>query len=285
MTLRSLGPERSPAIIAGVLFLVLLIVLGGGVFLLLDRDPRPRSSPAPLAPSLAAANPTPTPTRRPTPPPTPRPTPSPTPTPTPTPTPVPTPVPTALASPVGTPSGPTLAGTWTVSPGSWAGYSVELLVPIFGPTFITGRTESISGGADVRQSPLGGDVIAAGQFVGDLTKLTSGDATVDRQVATMLQTDVFPTADFVLTGPVPMPASADLANGAPILLPGRITLLGKTNEVQVPATIRQTRANQLVVEARYDFNPADYGLSGRVGGGLATLGDEATFEFTVFLER
>ena len=157
-------------------------------------------------------------------------------------------------------------------------------MPIFGPTFIRGRTESISGGADIRRSPLGGDVIAAGQFVGDLTKLTSGDVTVDRQVATMLQTDVFPTADFVLSGPVPLPAAADRAIGAPIQLPGRLTLLGKTNEVSVPATIRES-GGQLVVEARYDFNPADYGLSGPIGGGVATMGDEATFEFLVVLAR
>ena len=68
------------------------------------------------------------------------------------------------------------------------------------------------------------------------------------------------------------------------MLPGAITLLGQTNDVLVPATLTE-QDGRLLVAARYDFDPSDYGVSHEIGGGLATLGDSATFEFSLIVER
>ena len=278
------APERSPTIVAGLVFIALLVVVGSVVFLVLDRDPRPRLTPPPATPTLAAIPPSATPTSRPTPTPTPRPTPSPTPRPTASPTPSPTRAPAASRAPESTAGTSMIAGRWNVASGSWAAYRVTIIVPIFGPTDVSGRTDVISGGADIRRAAGGGDEISDGRFIGDLTQLKSGDPAVDRQVAIILQTDRFPTADFVLKGPIPLPPAADRAGGAQVMLPGTITLLGKTNDVLVPATLTE-RDGRLTVAARYDFDPGDYGVSSDIGGGIATLGDSATFEFSLIVER
>jgi hypothetical protein len=98
-------PPGSPwwmPVVAGVVGLMILAVLGVGVWLIaqaLSGDPAPAQPPSP-SPTVTTASPTPSPT----PGQQPSPTRSPTPSPSPTPTPTPTPSPTAPAPP--TPTGP-----------------------------------------------------------------------------------------------------------------------------------------------------------------------------------
>lgn len=269
------------------MFLVGLVLVGVVVFLLLgsDRTPAPSRTAQPSGASpVALASPTPTPART-----LPTPTIAPTPSPTPSPTPRPTPTPSPTAAPTRTTSQPPtpavitseLVGRWQTQAGSWAGYRVVIDVPFFGESEVVGRTDAITGSADV-QPGRGETLITGGRFVGDLRVLTSGDRIVDNQVRRLLQVDAYPTAEFVITRPVALPPDAQLRAGAIVPLPGRLSLLGQSQEVIVPATFVYD-GTTLTVAASIDFALSQFGVS--TNQGVFSVADQATFLFELRLER
>lgn len=101
-------------------------------------------------------------------------------------------------------------------------------------------------------------------------------------MASLLETDRYPDATFTQTGQATVPASA-VTSGADVTLKGRLTLHGVTNTVTIPAHIEPSGSG-FTVTGSVPFRIADYGIPNSTAGGLATIADQGTFEFSLVLK-
>src|SRR6476469_1574074 len=96
----------------------------------------------------------------------------------------------------------TVAGTWTVSANSVAGYRVrEQLANLPAESDAVGRTDKVTGSITIEGS---GDTtsLTAGSLSVDTTSISSDKSMRDNRLRNEgLQTDSFPTATFTLTAP------------------------------------------------------------------------------------
>lgn len=127
-------------------------------------------------------------------------------------------------------------GLWSVGEGSVAGYRVrEKLLRLPASNDAVGRTTAItgafrlSGNRDVLRVEKGMRIEA------DLTKLESDDDRRDDHMRTMaIETDLFPTATFVTTSDVVLPADLIAGGRASVTVAGDLTIHGVTRPVAVP---------------------------------------------------
>ena len=175
-----------------------------------------------------------------------------------------------------------LAGTWAVAPGSSAGYRITLHLPLVGASQVAGQTQAMTGEVLIAHQN-GSDVITSAHFSGDLRQLKSSNQLLDRQVSTLLKVDQFPTSDFDLLQPVVLPPASSMATAQPIVLHGQLTLQGVTHPFDMPATVQLVNG-QLVVSGGVDFKLSQFGVSTNVGG-VASVDDDARFEFNLVLMR
>lgn len=129
--------------------------------------------------------------------------------------------------------GGTLDGTYQVSPGNdvFVGYRVQEL---FGGDTIkktaVGRTPAVTGSLTVA-----GDQVTAVNIQADMTKLKSDSSQRDGAIRGQgLQTQQFPTATFVLTRPIALPASPGALQTIDLVATGDLTIHGVTRSVEVP---------------------------------------------------
>jgi polyisoprenoid-binding protein YceI len=137
----------------------------------------------------------------------------------------------AAASPAGG-----VAGTWTVTTGSQAGYRVrEQLASLPAESDAIGRTDRVTGTITLETNGSTTTLTAATITV-DTTSITSDESRRDNRMRTEgLQTDSFPTATFTLTQPVEVPGAALTGTPSDVTLTGDLTLHGVTKAVQIPA--------------------------------------------------
>lgn len=193
----------------------------------------------------------------------------------------------AIASPstTATSSDAVAAGTWTVSSGSQAGYRVrEQLASLPAPSDAVGRTASVHGTVTIAASGSTYSVSAASIAV-DVNTLTSDRAQRDQRIRRMgLESDRYPTATFVLSTPIALPA--DAANGQVIHVSatGALTIHGVTKTVTLPIQARLTGSEvELVGSTTFPFS--DFGMTPPSIGGFVTVQDNATMEFDLKLTR
>ncbi len=149
--------------------------------------------------------------------------------------------PTAAASaaastePSTTTSDGAVAGTWTVTADSQAGYRVrERLANLDAESDAVGRTNDVTGTITVVET-AGGAQLTAGEIDIDTTTITSDEDRRDNRLRSEgLQTDQFPTATFVLTQPVDVPAAAVAGTATDVTLVGDLTLHGVTKASRDP---------------------------------------------------
>lgn len=173
-----------------------------------------------------------------------------------------------------------VAGTWTLVEGSEAGYRVrEQLANLPAESDAVGRTSDVSGSITL---------VAAG----DAAQLTEGSITVDtttiasdegrrdnRMRSEGLQTDQFPTATFVITAPVGIPAAALAGTATDVTLVGDLTLHGVTKAVEIPAQAQLVNG-QIQVAGSLPISLADYSITApNVGGFIVSIADNGTLEF------
>lgn len=187
--------------------------------------------------------------------------------------PVPPPTPTPVLN---------LSGTWSVASGSWAGYRVSVST-LLGTQEKTGRTTSVSGWAAVADDGAHRSITSS-QFTADLRQLRSGDAQTDAQVADALDTSRCPTGIVVQAAAVALASDAALATGLTVWMPARVTLHCVTHDETVSARVGRT-SGPFRVSGSLTFRLADYGIGRTVAGGLGTLAETGTFEFTLLLDR
>ena len=179
-----------------------------------------------------------------------------------------------------------VAGTWTVTTGSEAGYRVrEQLANLPAESDAVGRTSDVTGSVMVAASGDGAQV-TDGSFEVDTTTITSDEGRRDNRLRSEgLQTDAFPSATFTLTQPVEVPASALAGDATDVTLVGDLTLHGVTQSVEIPAQARLD-GEQIQVAGAVTFPLSDYDITApNVGGFIISIADEGALEFLIVLER
>lgn len=124
-----------------------------------------------------------------------------------------------------------LAGGWTVSDGSYAGYRVDEVLNGTDIT-VTARTESVSGTVTATSTE-----ITAATITVDVASIATDEAARDMYFRTQaINTDKYPTATFVLTQPITamtVPASGEAQT---VSATGKLALNGVSNDVTVDIT-------------------------------------------------
>ncbi len=124
-------------------------------------------------------------------------------------------------------------GTWTVSPGSSAGYRVDEVLNGADVT-VAGTTDQVTGSVVIE----GGDMASA-EAVVDVASIGTGTGPRDSYFRdTVMEASSYPTATFVVRGPVDLPE----LSGTPVTVPvtGDLTLRDTTREVQTDLAVVRT---------------------------------------------
>jgi polyisoprenoid-binding protein YceI len=195
------------------------------------------------------------------------------------------PTPTASGSPTASASAGAGAGTWTVASGSVAGYRVrEQLASLSAPSDAVGRTSSITGSVTIVQSGSSYTVSAASLTV-NVNTLTSDRSMRDQRIHQMgLQSDRYPTATFVLTTPIALPAEATSSQIVNVSAIGQLTIHGVTKTATIPIQARLT-GTQIELAGSITFPFGEFGMTPPNIGGFVSVQDNATMEFSLKLAR
>lgn len=146
----------------------------------------------------------------------------------------------ALPSAAGVTAGPLVpgpvSGTWTVSPGSVAGYRVDEL--LFGQTHTAvGRTTKVTGGM-----AISGTEVTAADFSVDLASVKSDQGARDAQFrGFIMETYDYPHGTFRLTSPIQLGSVPALGQKISRSAVGDLTLRGVTRSVSF--TLNAERLN------------------------------------------
>jgi polyisoprenoid-binding protein YceI len=179
-----------------------------------------------------------------------------------------------------------IAGSWSVTTGSEAGYRVrEQLANLPAESDAVGRTDQVSGTITVSTDGSTSSV-TAGSIQVDMTSITSDKTQRDNRLRTEgLQTDTYPTASFTLTQPVAIPAAAISGTTSDLALVGDLTIHGVTKSVQIPAKA-QLSGGTIQVAGSISFPLSDYGMTApNIGGFIVSIADQGTLEFVVIFAK
>lgn len=188
--------------------------------------------------------------------------------------------PTASASAdAGSSAGPvtidSLAGDWTVSDGSQAGYRVAEVLNGQDVT-VVGRTTDVTGSVTI----TGSELVAADITV-SMTSITTDNSSRDGQFQDILSTSEHPTSTFVLTSPVDISAIAD--GVVSVEAAGDLTIAGVTQPVTV-ALSAQTTADGVEVSGSIPVTFSDYDVDAP-NLGFVKVEDAGTVEMLLQLGR
>ena len=100
-----------------------------------------------------------------------------------------------------------------------------------------------------------------------------------------LQTDTYPTATFILTNPVDIPAAALDGTASDVTLTGDLTIHGVKKSVDLPAKA-QLVDGTIQVAGSLSFPLSDFGMTApNIGGFIVSIADTGTLEFLVDLTK
>jgi polyisoprenoid-binding protein YceI len=202
------------------------------------------------------------------------------------------PAPFVLTTPTSTAKGKTavssaaqLAGRWTIGSGSAAGYRVrERLAFLPAASQAVGRTSSITGGATFTKSTSGVTVTQA-SFGVDVSTLKSDRSMRDEKIRTIgLESNRYPTATFVLSSPIALPASALTGQAVHVSATGRLMIHGTTKTETIPLAIRASAAEVESVGS-ITFPWSEFNMVAPSVGGFVTVTNSATMEFELHLRH
>jgi len=149
-----------------------------------------------------------------------------------------------------------LSGSWVVTDGSYAGYRVDEVLNGTDVT-VTGRTEEVTGTLTVE-----GLTLTAAELTVDVASIATDEAPRDAYFRdSALRTSQFPTATFVLTGPV---TAAD----TPVV--GEVQTLTATGELTIAGVARE-----VTVDLEAVLNGSDGQVAGSIPVTFADFGVEA----------
>jgi polyisoprenoid-binding protein YceI len=179
-----------------------------------------------------------------------------------------------------------VAGTWTVTSGSEAGYRVrERLAQFDAETDAVGRTTDVTGSITLTSDGTTA-TLTEGTISVDTTTIASDENRRDNRLRSEgLQTDQFPTATFTLTQPVEVPAAALAGTATDITLVGDLTLHGVTKSVQIPAQAKLADGTVQVLGS-VTFPLSDFDITApNIGGFIISIADEGALEFVAVFAK
>lgn len=177
------------------------------------------------------------------------------------------------------------AGRWVIREGSEAGYRVrEKLARLPATSDAVGRTTRLEGGFKVAGDE-GRYTISAIDVEVDLTALTSDSDRRDKALRERgLETNRFPTANFLSPGPMELPDGLRAGEAIEFLLDGALTIHGVTRQVSIPVR-SQLRSGTLEVVGSLIMHMADFGIEPPNVANLVSVEPTGTMEFRLLLER
>jgi polyisoprenoid-binding protein YceI len=182
----------------------------------------------------------------------------------------------------------TLAGKWTVTTGSVAGYRVnELFVGQTSKHAAVARTSTVSGSLNVSGDASGYQVNAI-TITAALTNLRSVDSVAGRDVsqrdgfvARSMNLQQFPNATFTASSVTV--AASTAGQPVDISLPGTLTIHGVTKNVTATAKA-QENGGKVEVAGSVAIDMTDYGVT-PPSVPFTTVDSQVTIEFDIFLTK
>lgn len=182
-----------------------------------------------------------------------------------------------------------VAGAWTVdttigdfdfeqATGSFAGFRVDEELTI-GEVTAVGRTGEVSGFIQ-----LGAGGLEAAEIAVDMSTIASDRPLRDGRTRQALGTDQFPTATFVLTEPVALPADAADGTAFSLEAAGELTVKGVANPA-VFALDAQLVDDVIVVVGSTEVTFADYGVQAPSAPIVVSVEDHGIIEFQLLFTR
>lgn len=200
---------------------------------------------------------------------------------------------TTAATPDATADGGTatgIDGDWTVdtsvgefsfedSTGTFVGFRVAEELSGIGSTEAVGRTPTVSGTLVVD-----GLTITEVTIEADMTDITTNDQRRNDRVQSALQTDQFPTATFVLTGPIQLDESALDGEVVAVDATGDLTIHGVTETVTIPLEARLV-GDTIVVVGSLEISFGDFGVEVPSAPIVVSAEDHGPLELQLFFTR
>jgi polyisoprenoid-binding protein YceI len=176
-------------------------------------------------------------------------------------------------------------GRWSVASGSLAGYRVrEKLAFLPAESDAVGRTSQITGTATLTE-PKGAVTITAASFDVDVSTLTSDRSMRDEKIHEIgLESSRYPTATFVLSKPVALPAGASAGHVVRASVTGVFDIHGTSKLETLPVEFRLS-GSTLDAAGSLTFPWSEFGMSAPSVGGFVTVTGKATMEFDLRLQR
>ena len=178
------------------------------------------------------------------------------------------------------PEGATLSadtdGTWTVGPGSSAGYRVDEVLNGADVT-VAGTTDQVTGSVVV-----GGGSLTSAEVTVDMGSIATDNSRRDGYFRdSVMDVAQFPTATFAVTEPVQLPE----LGGTPVTVPvtGELTLAGTTRPVQADLAVVRT-AEGVDVSGAVPVVFADFGIDAP-DLGFVRVEDRGQVEFLLRLTK
>jgi polyisoprenoid-binding protein YceI len=182
-------------------------------------------------------------------------------------------------------SGTQLSGRWTIADGSEAGYRVrEKLAFLPAESEAVGRTSSITGEATFRGSKASVTITAA-SFDVAVNTLKSDRTMRDEKIREIgLESDRYPTATFVISSPVVLPASALSGQAVHVSAIGLLTIHGTTRREAIPLAMSLSSSEAQAVGS-ITFPWSRFNMVAPSIGGFVNVTNNATMEFDLHLAR
>jgi polyisoprenoid-binding protein YceI len=189
----------------------------------------------------------------------------------------------ATATPVSTAT--RFAGRWTIAAGSVAGYRVrEKLGFLPAESDAVGRTSAITGTATFAEADHAVTVRAA-SFTVEVSKLKSDEAMRDQHIRTIgIQSATYPTATFVLSTPLTLPASALTGDVVHTSATGVFNIHGTSRRETVPLGMRLSNS-EIQAVGSLTFPWSEFNMTAPSVGGFVSVTNHATMEFDLRLKR
>ena len=167
-------------------------------------------------------------------------------------------------------------GTWTIGPGSSAGYRVDEVLNGADVT-VAGTTDQVTGSVVVA-----GNRLAQAEITVDVASITTDRSQRDAYFrGNVMDVDAHPTAVFRVTEPADLPE----LTGTPVTVPvtGDLTLAGTTRPVQVELAVVRTPGG-VDVSGSIPVTFADYGIQAP-SLGFVRVEDAGSVEFLLRLAK
>ena len=168
-----------------------------------------------------------------------------------------------------------VAGTWTISEGSQAGYRVNEVLN-GQPVTVVGRTQEITGEATIE-----GSMLTAATALVDMRNVATDNGSRDGQFQGILKTSQFPTATFTLSEAVDIGAIS--GGTATTDASGELTLGGITHTVTVSLK-SQVTSDGVDVQGSIPITFSDFEISAP-NLGFVKVEDAGTVEMLLHLKK